>query len=343
MKPNHANAPAHAAPGVDGVLAPSAGKASAPAAGGEDWPANYLFELDKIRNMSPHTVAAYRRDLQELATLKGATAWTALTHDDIRRLTAKLHAQGQGPRSIARKLSGWRGFFDWLSRHTPLAANPVDGVRAPKRPKSLPKALSVDDAVHLVSTPAHAHSKPEPAELCNMAMFELMYSCGLRVSELASLDVGYRKAAAGQPESLSWLDVDALEVVVTGKGNKMRKVPIGSHALQAVQAWLAVRPAPRDGSAALFVSSRLERISTRMIQLRLKQHGLKVGTAVHVHPHMLRHSFASHVLQSSGDLRAVQEMLGHASITSTQVYTALDFQHLSKVYDQAHPRAKTKT
>jgi integrase/recombinase XerC len=308
-----------------------------------DWPARYLSELATLRQLSPHTVAAYRRDLAELATLKGASAWDALTHYDIRRLTARLHAQGQGARTIARKLSGWRGFFEWLSKQCPLAANPVDGVRAPKRARTLPKALSVDDAVHLVSASAHPLAAPEPAELCNRAMFELMYSSGLRVSELASLDVTYRKAGDGQPASLGWLDLDALEVIVTGKGNKMRKVPIGTHAAQAVQAWLAVRPSPKDGSAALFVSTRATRIATRVIQLRLKQHGVQVGTAVNVHPHMLRHSFASHVLQSSGDLRAVQEMLGHASITSTQVYTALDFQHLSKVYDLAHPRAKTKT
>jgi integrase/recombinase XerC len=322
--------------------------ADAPAAK-QQWAARYLEQLASLRQLSPHTVSAYRRDLAELASLSGATAWDALSHYDIRRLTARLHAQGQGARTIARKLSGWRGFFEWLSQQCPLAANPVDGVRAPKRPKTLPKALSVDDAVHLVSTSAHPHATPEPAELCNYAMFELMYSSGLRVSELAGLDASYQKAGSGrdggerQAASLGWLDLDAMEVVVTGKGNKMRRVPIGTHALQALQAWLVVRPAPRDGSAALFVSGRATRITPRVVQLRLKQHGAQVGTAVNVHPHVLRHSFASHVLQSSGDLRAVQEMLGHASITSTQVYTALDFQHLSEVYDKAHPRAKSKT
>ncbi len=302
----------------------------------------YLLELATQRQLSPHTILAYRRDLAELATLTGAAGWDTIVHADIRRLAAKLHSQDLNPRSIARRLSCWRGFFGWLARASGLAANPVDGVRAPKRARGLPKALSVDDAVHLVSTPSHAHANPEPADLCNRAMFELMYSSGLRVSELAGLDVAYAKAEGGAAASLGWIDVAAREVLVTGKGNKMRKVPVGSHALTALAAWLTVRPAPADGSHALFLSARATRISARVIQLRLKAHALRVGTAVNVHPHVLRHSFASHVLQSSGDLRAVQDMLGHASITSTQVYTALDFQHLSAVYDKAHPRAKSK-
>jgi integrase/recombinase XerC len=173
-------------------------------------------------------------------------------------------------------------------------------------------------------------------------MFELLYSSGLRVSELAGLDLAYQEAARGKPASLGWLDLEAGEVVVTGKGNKMRRVPVGGPARAALQAWLAVRPAARDGSAALFLSARATRITPRVVQARLKQHALRAGSPVHVHPHVLRHSFASHLLQSSGDLRAVQELLGHASITSTQVYTALDFQHLAAVYDRAHPRAKSK-
>ena len=317
-------------------------------ASAQPWCARYLSQLATQRQLSPHTIAAYRRDLAELATLLGAPAWQDVQHADIRRITSKLHAQAQSARSIARKLSSWRGFFNWLAQHTPLAANPVDGVRAPKRPKTLPKALSVDDAVHLVSSAPQAHANPEPADLCNRAMFELLYSSGLRVSELAAIDVSYIKAtgegagAGATPASLGWIDLAEREVVVTGKGNKMRKVPVGSHALAALEAWLAVRPAPTDASAALFVSARGSRMSVRVIQLRLKAHAKRVGTTVNVHPHVLRHSFASHVLQSSGDLRAVQDMLGHASITSTQVYTALDFQHLSAVYDKAHPRAKSK-
>ncbi len=302
----------------------------------DDAAARYLSQLATQRQLSPHTIDAYRRDLQQLAALVNGAAWADVTHADIRRLTSKLHAQSLSARSIARKLSSWRGFFDWLARDAGLGTNPVAAVRAPKRPRSLPRALSVDDAVHLVATPSHPHANPEPADLCNRAMFELMYSSGLRVSELAGLDVAYAKDALG------WIDRDAREVLVTGKGNKVRKVPVGSHALDAVAAWLALRPAAVDGSNALFLSSRATRISARVIQLRLKAHALRVGTAVNVHPHVLRHSFASHLLQSSGDLRAVQDMLGHASIASTQVYTALDFQHLSAVYDKAHPRAKSK-
>ncbi|AVR98869.1 tyrosine recombinase XerC [Pseudoduganella armeniaca] len=303
--------------------------------------AAWLVHLATQRKLSAHTVAAYGRDLDELARLADGRDWAAIGSADIRRYAAKLHAAGQDGRTIARKLSAWRGFFDWLAEHVALPSNPVEGVRAPKCAKSLPKALSVDDAVQLVATPARkAAAAPTPAELCNTAMFELLYSSGLRVSELCSLDVNYRKADGTLPASAGWLERDNGEVIVTGKGNKMRRVPVGSAALAAIDAWLRVRPAPADGSAALFLSERGSRVSPRVVQMRLKAHALATGAPMHVHPHMLRHSFASHVLQSSGDLRAVQEMLGHASITSTQVYTALDFQHLAQVYDKAHPRAK---
>jgi integrase/recombinase XerC len=305
-----------------------------------DWAQRYLGELATQRQLSGHTVAAYGRDLAELARLAGHHDWARITHFDIRRFAAKLHAGGQSPRSIARKLSGWRGFFDWLARRTSLPSNPADGVRAPRRPKSLPKALSVDDAVHLVEAADIANA--EPFELCNRAMFELLYSSGLRVSELVGLDVEYTPAAGGKSASLGWLDKAAQEVVVTGKGNKQRRVPVGGPALEALAAWLAVRPVPLDGSAALFLSARATRVTPRVVQQRLRQHAVRAGAPLHVHPHRLRHSFASHVLQSSGDLRAVQELLGHASITSTQVYTSLDFQHLAAVYDRAHPRAKAK-
>ncbi len=301
------------------------------------WIDAYLAHLRGVRQLSPHTTGAYARDLQELAALSGALDWDKLDQHAIRRLTARLHAQQLDPRSIARKLSSWRGFFKWLSEQIPLAANPVQGVRAPKRGKSLPRALSVDDAVQLVA-PARpgAGTAPASAELCNRAMFELLYSSGLRVSELAGLDLTPGK------DSLGWVETGNREVTVTGKGNKRRTVPVGGAALAALQAWLAVRPAPSDGSNALFLSARGTRVSPRVVQQRLQAHGVAHGAPVHVHPHMLRHSFASHVLQSSGDLRAVQEMLGHSSISSTQVYTALDFQHLAEVYDKAHPRAKLK-
>ncbi|MEO7579758.1 MAG: tyrosine-type recombinase/integrase, partial [Massilia sp.] len=236
-----------------------------------------------------------------------------------------------------------RGFFDYLCRQHGLGANPVAGVRAPKKAATLPKALGVDEAMRLVSTPARQHSaQATPAELCNMAMFELLYSSGLRVSELAALDLRHSKGEAGAPPSRGWLDPAAGEVVVTGKGEKQRRVPVGKPAAEAIAAWLAVRPPASDGSLALFLSNRATRITPRVLQLRLREHALRIGSPVAVHPHMLRHSFASHLLQSSGDLRAVQEMLGHSSIASTQVYTSLDFQHLAKVYDKAHPRAKAK-
>jgi integrase/recombinase XerC len=312
-------------------------------AGADDWSGRYLAELATQRQLSPHTIAAYRRDLAELATLAGVTdpdGWSTLTHFDIRRFAAKLHGEGQGAASIARKLSGWRGFFDWLSRQVALDANPVEGVRAPRRAKRLPKALAVDAAVQLMEGAASPH--PDPFELCNRAMFELLYSSGLRVSELTGLDVQHVAARDGAAASLGWLELDGGEVVVTGKGGKMRRVPVGAPARAALSAWLAVRPPARDGSQALFLSERGTRVSPRVVQLRLKAHAQKAGSPVHVHPHVLRHSFASHVLQSSGDLRAVQELLGHASITSTQIYTALDFQHLAAVYDRTHPRAKAK-
>jgi integrase/recombinase XerC len=307
-----------------------------------DWPARYLAFLSTQRKLSVHTTAAYGRDLRELALLCEGKPWQEINHAEVRRLTSKLHAGGLDPRSIARKLSSWRGFFDWLSQQTVLAANPVDGIRAPKRAKTLPKALSVDDAVKLVATDARPLGPLEPQDLCNRAMFELLYSSGLRVAELAGLDCQFTPAGTHGAASLGWLDLDGREVVVTGKGGKMRKVPVGAAALAALAAWLAVRPGPADGSTALFLSTRGTRMSPRVLQMRLKAHGAAVGIPVNVHPHVLRHSFASHVLQSSGDLRAVQEMLGHSSIASTQVYTALDFQHLALVYDKAHPRAKIK-
>jgi integrase/recombinase XerC len=299
------------------------------------WIDAYLGYLRTERKLSANTTAAYARDLGELATLSEGQAWQSIDHQLIRRFAVKLHAKDLDPRSIARKLSSWRGFFGWLGDQIALSANPVQGVRAPKRAKTLPRALSVDDAVRLVA-PSTPRAGAEPADLCNSAMFELLYSSGLRVSELAGLDLKASKDALG------WVEFDNREVIVTGKGNKRRVVPVGSAALEALAAWIAVRPAPSDGSDALFVSARGTRVSPRVIQQRLQAHGVASGAPVHVHPHMLRHSFASHVLQSSGDLRAVQEMLGHSSITSTQVYTALDFQHLAEVYDKAHPRAKVK-
>ncbi|MBR7745998.1 tyrosine recombinase XerC [Undibacterium baiyunense] len=300
-----------------------------------DWIATYLDVLRHQRQLSEHSIQAYSLDLAELQQFAGQKSLDSLTYFDIRRLTSQLHAQQLNPRSIARKLSSWRGFYRWLAEQTALPANPVEGIKAPKKAKSLPKALGADDAVQLVSH----HGSDEATPLANRAMFELLYSSGLRVSELVSLDV--RDFSDARYTSLGWVDLAQAEVHVTGKGNKQRIVPVGQAALSALQDWLAIRPTlVKLETAALFLNERGNRMSVRSVQLRLKAHAQAIGIPADVHPHVLRHSFASHVLQSSGDLRAVQEMLGHSSIAATQVYTALDFQHLAQVYDATHPRAK---
>jgi integrase/recombinase XerC len=307
---------------------------------------SYLESLRSLRKLSPHTVKHYGRDLVELLAfadpLLKQASFEAITHFHIRKFAAQLHAAGQNARSIARKLSCWRGFFDWLSlQQANLTNNPVDGVKSPKRAKPLPKALSADDAVHLVAHAAPGANNAATLQRCNRAMFELLYSSGLRVSELVGLDARYTKE--GKLVSSGWVDWDAHEVTVTGKGGKMRSVPIGAAAMAALVDWLAVRASLiKSDPAPLFLSERGSRMSVRVVQLRLKAHAQALGIPSHVHPHVLRHSFASHVLQSSGDLRAVQEMLGHASITATQVYTSLDFQRLAQVYDAAHPKARKK-
>lgn len=297
--------------------------------------ASYLEVLRSQRQLSQHTLDSYLLDLRELIKLAGQQDLASLNTHHIRRFAAQMHASGQNARSIARKLSSWRGFYRWLTEEQDLAANPVEGVRAPKKNKPLPKALGADDAVRLVD---HKGSD-QPTSRANRAMFELLYSSGLRVSELASLDVAAINESAYS--SAGYVDMVEGEVHVTGKGGKPRIVPVGKPALAALADWLAVRPTlVKLDPHPLFLSERGTRISTRLIQLRLKAHAQSLDIPANVHPHMLRHSFASHVLQSSGDLRAVQEMLGHSSIAATQVYTSLDFQHLAKVYDQTHPRAK---
>lgn len=305
--------------------------------------ARYLDSLETQRKLSLHTVSNYRRDLLELVELAGALPGgpplTALTHFHIRKFAAQLHAKDLNARSIARKLSAWRGFFEWLSEQETISANPVEGVKAPKRDKPLPKALSADDAVRVVAENRPGRDANAASALCNRAMFELLYSSGLRISELVGLDVRFAKD--GAYASAGWIDFDEREVSVTGKGSKQRRVPVGQPALQAISAWLAVRDTLiKADPHPLFLTERGTRMSPRVVQLRLKAHAQALGIPANVHPHVLRHSFASHVLQSSGDLRAVQEMLGHASIAATQVYTALDFQRLAQVYDAAHPRAK---
>ncbi|WP_295752002.1 tyrosine recombinase XerC [Undibacterium sp.] len=295
----------------------------------------YLKVLRTQRSLSPHTISNYQLDLADLVSFADGRDLASLSYADIRRLTSLRHAEGLNARSIARRLSCWRGFYRWLAEQVSLAANPVDGIKSPKKTKSLPKALGVDDAVRLVS---QSHSN-EATPSANRAMYELLYSSGLRVSELVDLDV--YDIQQSDHTSRGWIDLEQAEVHVTGKGNKQRIVPVGKPALAAVRDWLLLRPTLLKADPhPLFLSERGTRISVRLVQLRLKAYAQSIGIAADVHPHMLRHSFASHVLQSSGDLRAVQEMLGHSSIAATQVYTSLDFQHLAKVYDATHPRAK---
>lgn len=315
-------------------------------AGNQVYLDGYLDNLISQRQLSPLTTASYRRDLLELIAFATATdknaSVTAVSHFQIRKFAAQLHAHGLNARSIARKLSAWRGFFTWLSEQSAITSNPVDGIKAPKRSKPLPKALAADDAVRLVSETSPGKNPDSAMQQCNHAMFELLYSSGLRVSELVGLDIRY--AQENRYVSAGWIDFDAHEVTVTGKGNKMRSVPIGQAAIDALESWLAVRDTlVKLDPHPLFLSERGTRVSARVVQLRLKAHARAVGLPMDVHPHVLRHSFASHVLQSSGDLRAVQEMLGHASIAATQIYTSLDFQRLAQVYDAAHPRAKKKS
>ncbi len=315
-------------------------------AGNQAYLDGYLGNLISQRQLSPLTTASYRRDLLELIAFATATdknaSVTAVSHFQIRKFAAQLHAHGLNARSIARKLSAWRGFFNWLSEQSAITSNPVDGIKAPKRSKPLPKALAADDAVRLVSETSPGKNPDSAMQQCNHAMFELLYSSGLRVSELVGLDIRY--AQENRYVSAGWIDFDAHEVTVTGKGNKMRSVPIGQAAIDALKSWLAVRDTlVKLDPHPLFLSERGTRVSARVVQLRLKAHAQAVGLPMDVHPHVLRHSFASHVLQSSGDLRAVQEMLGHASIAATQIYTSLDFQRLAQVYDAAHPRAKKKS
>jgi len=287
----------------------------------------YLRELAEQRRLSPHTVANYRRDLAQLLAVADGQPLDRLLVHHIRRFVAGLHGKGLSGRSLARLLSAWRGFFAWLGERGLVRVNPCEGIRAPKSPRRLPKALSVDEAARLMEPADDGDARLEARDA---AMFELLYSSGLRLAELVGLDRDALDSILHEGE-----------VRVLGKRSKLRLVPVGALARQALAAWAAVRDelAAVD-EVALFVNRRGRRISPRSVELRLAQRAVRLGLPQHVHPHMLRHSFASHVLQSSGDLRAVQEMLGHASIASTQVYTHLDFQHLASVYDKAHPRAK---
>ncbi|MFP5506539.1 MAG: tyrosine recombinase XerC [Gammaproteobacteria bacterium] len=287
---------------------------------------HYLQHLAAERRLSPHTVAAYARDLADLARLSGDKPLDSLNVSDVRGAILKLRGRALSAASVARMLSSWRGFYAFACRRLGFPRNPCTGLRPPKAAKALPEILSPDACSRLLDG-AEAGGA---LELRDRAMFELFYSSGLRLAELVGLDLG---------------DVhpDSGEAQVTGKGRKTSIVPVGTQALAALAAWLPLRQTlVRDDTPALFVSQRGSRLTPRSVQLRLDRWAAKSGLGQAVHPHLLRHAFATHVLQSSGDLRAVQEMLGHASISTTQVYTHLDWQHLAKVYDQAHPRARKK-
>ena len=303
----------------------------------------YLEHARVQKRLAPRTVALYSEDLHKLMTAaaQAGIALTAVQNHHVRRWVAQMHAGGRSGRGIALILSGWRGFYTWLGREGLVSANPVQDVRAPRQARPLPKALGVDEAVQLAD---HVAEDDDPwLEARDAAMVELLYGSGLRVGELVGLDVAASDAA--QRGGRGWIDLPSAEVQVQGKGSKRRGVPLGTQALAALQRWLALRDqvaGQGDAAMALFIGRRGTRLTPQSIWQRLKRRSLLAGLATPVHPHMLRHSFASHVLQSSSDLRAVQELLGHAHIGTTQVYTRLDFQHLAKAYDAAHPRARRR-
>ncbi|MBM3351305.1 MAG: tyrosine recombinase XerC [Betaproteobacteria bacterium] len=289
---------------------------------------DYLQHLTFERRLSVLTCKSYDRDIRLLFELTHGTDLKEITSQHVRRSIATLHSRNLSAKSISRSLSAWRGFYTYLVHHHHFSKNPVTGLRAPKAAKSLPQALSVDQAVKLVDMA----DSDDQLTLRDHAIFELFYSSGLRLSELVNLDI-------------DMLDFTEGTVTVTGKGNKTRIVPLGSHAIRAIQNWMQQRALIKTDDKdhkALFITKQGRRITQRAVQYRFKIWSIKQGINADIHPHTLRHSFATHVLQSSGDLRAVQEMLGHANISTTQVYTHLDFQHLAKIYDAAHPRAKKK-
>lgn len=294
----------------------------------QDWLNRYIEHLDKEKGLSRHTQMAYRRDMEpfyQFCVVRSISSWDGVTSVLIRQYISQCHQKGKSGKSLQRVLSSVRGFYHYLIREQVLENNPATSVMAPKSKHQLPSLLDVDEVQGLLNS-----GSEQPLMIRDIAIFELIYSSGLRVSEVAQLNQ-------------TNIDFGEGTVRVLGKGNKTRIVPVGAYALKAVQAWLPYlqRLAEADESA-LFVNRYGKRLSIRSIQKRLDQWALKQGLLKHVHPHMLRHSFASHILESSGDLRAVQELLGHADISTTQIYTHLNFQHLANVYDQTHPRAKVK-
>jgi integrase/recombinase XerC len=329
-------APGQSAP-PDLAQAAAAGADVAAAAPLGDTSLAFLQHLQVQRRLADRTLTMYGAALLRLEHAAAAQQLEliAVRPHHVRRWAATLHGQGLGPRSIAIHLAAWRGLYRWLGREGRVGANPVDGLRPPKAGRPLPKALAVDQAVALAE---HHDTTTDPLlDARDHAMTELLYGCGLRAAELIGLDCVAGPGAAG------WIDLDSGDAQVLGKGSKRRIVPVGPPAVAAVQTWLAVRGQMANADErALFVSRRGTRLTDSQLRRRLAQRAQSAGLVSHVHPHMLRHSYASHLLQSSSDLRAVQELLGHAQISTTQVYTRLDHQHLAKIYDAAHPRAKRK-
>lgn len=289
---------------------------------------SFLTSLKTERRFSPHTVSAYTRDLKALAEFcerENIEQLSDLDSYQVRRFAAESHRKGLAPRSVARRLSAVRSFLNHAIEHGGLSGNAASDVSAPKPPKRLPATLDADQVAELLEA-----SSDDPLDMRDHAILELFYSSGLRLAELVGID-------------LEDLDFNDKTVRVTGKGNKTRILPVGKQAIEAVRRWLPVRLGMAGHEeTALFVGQRGRRISTRSVQSRLSRWARQRGSARHLHPHLMRHSFATHLLESSGDLRAVQELLGHASISTTQVYTHLDFQHLAASYDKAHPRARRR-
>lgn len=304
----------------------------------------YLEHVRFEKRLAERTCALYRQDLLKLLALTQSVGLDLLAVEPhhVRSWLARMNQEGRSARGIGLILSGWRGFYAWASREGLVVANPVLGVRAPKAGKPLPKALSVDQAVRLAEhrAPRTDSDQSRWLDVRDAAMAELLYGSGLRVGELVGLDV------SGSGQAKGWLDLSEGLAHVLGKGGKRRSVPLGQASRMALQSWLACRDlglgAEPRAPQAVFIGWGGTRLTPASVWGRLRQRALHAGLDVAVHPHMLRHSFASHLLQSSGDLRAVQELLGHAQITTTQVYTRLDFQHLAKAYDAAHPRARRK-
>ena len=307
-----------------------------------EWLQRYLNHVRVEKRLAERTQVLYGlhlADLQARCASAGLT-WAAVREPHVRQWMAQMRAAGQHPRGIALVLSCWRGFYTWLGRQGQITQHPVQGVKAPRSTKPLPKALGVEDAVRLsASAPASRPDASDPLQLQDHCMAELLYGCGLRIAELLGLDM------QPSPQAKGWVDDEAGEVHVLGKGSKWRTVPLGQAARQALTQWRQVRADvfPTVTVPALFLGARGQRLTPQVARQRLTALSQRAGVPMRVHPHMLRHSFASHLLQSSGDLRAVQELLGHASIGTTQVYTRLDFQHLARVYEEAHPRSRRRS